>query len=58
MSSYGTAHPFRRAARVMILICCAIAEIECHQLSIWVDSTCIQFQPASRIIHTSWAAFN
>ena len=35
-----------------------IADIECHVLSIWVDSICIHIQSASRIIPSTLHSHN
>src|SRR5947209_18789353 len=43
----------RRDERLVFSIINVIADGECHLLSRWVDSTPMQIQPASRIIHSS-----
>src|SRR5437868_2751361 len=58
MSCYVVAHYSALAERLQISISGLIADAECHVLSSWVDSTIIQIQPASRIIHISWMLFN
>ncbi len=58
MSCYVVAPALRRAERLSLLGDNAIADAECHVLSLWAASTRIDIQPASRIIHPTLQSHN
>jgi hypothetical protein len=58
MSCYVAAHLSAAPNAASFLISNPIADVECHVLSSWFDSTRIALQSISRIIHTSRTSFN